>query len=196
MHARGTDQKRGQNHSWCLFFLGCPGQMVSWKCLPHPDHPPDHGLFKGGDNSFDFLFFWPHDEGLCWRTRPLIQGPSFMTKGTSPSFPLCIPQNQWHLEYWRFPVVKDLLTQRSPLSAHAKQKDRGPGGFGWRPWRQMHWSPGPGGSACSHQGQMSSPPSRLCFPSHCKCYLTKAITLISFPVGSVLFLDMMTWRNN
>lgn len=24
--------------------------------LPSPRHPPDHGLFKGGDNSFDFYF--------------------------------------------------------------------------------------------------------------------------------------------
>lgn len=32
--------------------------------------------------------------------------------------------------------------------------------------------------------------SGLCFPFPCKCYLTKAIILISFPVGSVLAL---TW---
>lgn len=68
----------------------------------------DLSLFKSGDNSFDF-FVSLHKEGLCWHVQPLVQGPcwhvqplaqgpSFMTKDTGPSFQLCIPQNQWHLE--------------------------------------------------------------------------------------------------
>lgn len=76
--------------------------------------------------------------------------------------------------------------QRLPLCACEKQTGREPGG--WveameasakeaRAWREPMFTPG--------RAVLSSL-SHLCFPFHCKCYLTKAITLILFPVGSIL----------
>lgn len=88
---------------------------------------------------------------LLARTAWKAQGPSFMTKDTGPSFQLCIPQNQWHLEYRRFPVVKDLLMQRLPLCACEKQTGREPGGWAEameasaqepRAWREPMFTPG------------------------------------------------------
>lgn len=124
-------RREGRTALDVFFCLGCP--WPDWfpkNASPTPATRQTTASLRVETTALIFYFFWPHEEGLCWHTWPLIQGPSFMTKGTSPSFPLCIPQNQWHLEYWRFPVVKDLLMQRSPLSARAKQKDRGPGGLG------------------------------------------------------------------
>lgn len=123
----GQTGREGMSTLGVIFCLGCP--WSHW--LPENAPPlPDHGLFKGEDNRFDFFWSPYTKKGCAGGTQPLVQGPSSTTKETSPSLHLCVPQNQWHLEYWRFPVVKDLLMQRLPLSAREKQKARETGGLG------------------------------------------------------------------